>query len=149
MPDTPSAIMDRFFGGYASGDIDSVAALFHPDSVIHETTALPFGGDYHGPDGFRRLLGAMLADFEFQALDPEYLPLGEDAIAVRMGARFTSRRSGAVVQFPVVEIYTMKDGLIHDVDVYYKDPSAVANLHDQPAGERSNRVRLAESGSGR
>jgi ketosteroid isomerase-like protein len=128
MTDTPASVMDRFFSGYASGDIEAVAALFHPEAVVHESDALPFGGEYHGRDGFRKLIGAMLSDFQFEAFDPEYLPVDDHRIVVRVRARFTLRSSGAAVEFPVLEIYSMQDGMIRDVDVYYKDPGAVANL---------------------
>jgi hypothetical protein len=41
---------------------------------------------------------------------------------------FTARSSGKHVEMDLVEIYTIRDGLIIKLDVYYKDPSAVAAL---------------------
>lgn len=123
----PTEVMDQFFAGYAAGDLDAVASLVHPDGVIRESDALPFGGDYVGPDGFRTLIGAMLRDFDFEVLSREDLPAG-DTLVIKMGARFTARHSGEQVELPVVELYTVRDGLIVEADVYYKDPGAVAAM---------------------
>jgi hypothetical protein len=41
---------------------------------------------------------------------------------------FTSRASGKSVEMRLVEVYTVRNGLIVELDVYYKDPSAVAAL---------------------
>jgi ketosteroid isomerase-like protein len=53
-------------------------------------------------------------------------PLG--AVAARFRLTFISRASGKSVQTRLVEIYTVRGGRIAELDVYYKDPSAVAAL---------------------
>jgi uncharacterized protein len=45
---------------------------------------------------------------------------------MRTRMKFTSRGSGRSAEVGLVEIYTVRDGLIAELDVYYKDPSAVA-----------------------
>ena len=129
MSDTPAAVMDRFVAAFEAGDLAGACGLLHPDAVVHEAAGLPYSGDYKGPDGFAALVGTMAGSYDFKLLDTEYLPVDDERIVVRMVARFTSRTSGNSVQFPVVEIYTVRDGLIRDVDVYYKDPGAVSALH--------------------
>lgn len=57
----------------------------------------------------------------------QYL-LADDTVAIRGRLRLTSRASGQSVEMSLVEIYTVRDGLIVDLDVYYKDPSAVTAL---------------------
>jgi hypothetical protein len=49
-------------------------------------------------------------------------------VAMRYRLTFTARAFGRSVQMGLVEIYTVPDGLIVELDVYYKDPSAVAAL---------------------
>jgi ketosteroid isomerase-like protein len=55
-------------------------------------------------------------------------PLGDHAVAARFRLTFISRASGKSVQTRLVEIYTVRGGRIAELDVYYKDPSAVAAL---------------------
>jgi ketosteroid isomerase-like protein len=128
VPDTPTAVMERFVSAFESGDLPGACALLHPEAVIREADGLPYSGEYTGPDGFAALVGAMAGSFEFKLLDTEYLPVDDERIVMRMVARFTSRATGNSVEFPVVEIYTVRDGLIRDVDVYYKNPAGVTAL---------------------
>jgi ketosteroid isomerase-like protein len=54
--------------------------------------------------------------------------LSDDTVVSRFRLAFTARTSGESVEMDLVELYKVHDGLIVDLDVYYKDPSAVAAL---------------------
>jgi uncharacterized protein len=49
-------------------------------------------------------------------------------VALRFSLTFTSRATGKSVEMNLVEIYTLANDTIIDLDVYYKDPSAVTAL---------------------
>jgi uncharacterized protein len=103
-------------------------SLLHDDFVVHEAGGLPFSGDYHGSQGFLELLNKMNDVLELTAGPVTTDPLGDDAVAARFRLTFTARASGKSVQMGLVEIYTVRDGRIAELDVYYKDPAAVAAL---------------------
>jgi hypothetical protein len=63
-----------------------------------------------------RLEGDVVAEME-----PALLDAGEQLI-VKALATFTSKRSGASVDCPIVEIYSFADGSIIEADVYDKTP---------------------------
>jgi hypothetical protein len=130
MSNDPAGVMDRFIAAFEAGDLQGACALLHPEAIVHEAAGLPYAGEYKGPDGFAALVGTMAGSYDFKLLDTEYLPVDNERIVVKMQTRFTSRLSGNSLEFPVVEIYTVRDGLIQDVDVYYKDPAGVTALHD-------------------
>ena len=50
----------------------------------------------------------------------------EEMVVSRFRLRFVARASGKNAEMDLVEIYRVSDGLIVELDVYYKDPSAVA-----------------------
>jgi ketosteroid isomerase-like protein len=103
-------------------------SLLHHDFVVHEAEGLPFSGDYHGSEGFFELLKRMNDVLELRAGPITTDPLGDDAVAARFQLTFTSRASGKSVEMGLVEIYTVRHGRIAELDVYYKDPAAVAAL---------------------
>jgi uncharacterized protein len=103
-------------------------SLLHDDFVVHEAEGLPFSGDYHGSEGFFELLKRMNDVLELRAGPVTTDPLGDDAVAARFRLTFTSRASGKSVEMGLVEIYTVRHGRIVELDVYYKDPAAVAAL---------------------
>jgi hypothetical protein len=103
-------------------------SLLHDDFIVHEAEGLPFSGDYHGSEGFFELLKRMNDVLELRAGPVTTDPLGDDAVAARFRLTFTSRASGKSVEMGLVEIYTVRHGRIAELDVYYKDPAAVAAL---------------------
>jgi ketosteroid isomerase-like protein len=127
-PEINRATVGRFMDAIVAGKLDDARSLLHDDFVVYEAGGVPYSGDYHGPSGFFELLKKMA---EVVMLTPgptiEHL-LADDTVAMRYRLAFTARASGNSVEMSVVEVYTMRDGLIVELDVYYKNPSAVAAL---------------------
>jgi uncharacterized protein len=124
----PQATVSRFVQAVIEGRIDDARGLLHDDFVLHEAGGLPYSGEYRGPQAFFGLFANMNEQMELTP-DPaiQYL-LAHDTAAMRYRLKFTARATGASVEMGLVEIYTVRDGLIAELDVYYKDPSAVAAL---------------------
>jgi ketosteroid isomerase-like protein len=130
-PDTAArslATVRRFMAATGAERRNERRSLLHDDFVVHEAGGLPFSGDYHGSQGFFELLDRMNDLLELKAGPITIDPLGNDAVAARFRLTFLSRASGESVQMGLVEIYTVRDGRIAELDVYYKDPAAVAAL---------------------
>ena len=130
-PDTADKNIDlvrRFMAATGAERQHERRSLLHDDFVVHEAGGLPFSGDYHGPQGFFELLNRMndVLDLAVGSIATE--PLGDDAVAARFRLTFISRASGKSVEMALVEIYTVRDGRITELDVYYKDPAAIAAL---------------------
>jgi ketosteroid isomerase-like protein len=94
--------------------------------VVHSPAELPWGGEYHGPDGFVELITTITSTVtlgmqgEMQLLDA-----GDKVIVTAMGT-FTSPSSGKTAVTPLVEVFQVRDGKLTDMDIYYKDPGAVS-----------------------
>lgn len=104
------------------------ARLLHEGFILSAAGGLPFSGEYRGTHGFFDLLGKMNEVLDLTPGPVTLNSLGQDAVAARFRLRFTARSSDKHVEMDLVEIYTIRDGLIIKLDVYYKDPSAVAAL---------------------
>jgi uncharacterized protein len=102
--------------------------MLHDDFVVHEAGGLPFSGDYRGGRGLLDLLTRMHDLLELVAGPITLDPLGIDVVLARFRLQFISRTSGRSVEMGVAEFYTLRDGHIAELDVYYKDPSAVTAL---------------------
>lgn len=122
------ATVRRFYGLLEDGKPDEALVLLHEDAVVRESPGLPFGGDYHGRSGFLELAKSLDRTFETANVTGiEFLEAG-NTVVLRMTSRFTERNSRRVAETPIVEVVTVVDGQIAEIDVYYKDPSAVAAL---------------------
>jgi ketosteroid isomerase-like protein len=116
----------RFSRALGDRDLAEVESLLHRDLVVHTAGGLPYSGDYYGPQGFLELFAAMTQVLELTPGPRCQQSLDEQTVVSRFRLRFVARSSGKHAEMDLVEIYQVSDGLIIDLDVYYKDPSAVA-----------------------
>jgi ketosteroid isomerase-like protein len=126
--DPGSVIVRRFMSATGADGRLERARLLGEDFVLSSAGGLPFSGEYHGPQGFFDLMEKMNAVLDLRPGTITVNPLGKDAVAARFRLTFTARSSGEHAEMDLIEIYTLRNGLIMKLDVYYKDPSAVAAL---------------------
>lgn len=113
---------------FGEGRLDDAFALLHDEFVVHAAGDVPYSGDYHGAEGFSELLGKMLPVLDLTpSPDMEFLVDG-DKVVLYYRLTFTALASGASVEMGVTEVLAVRDGRIAELDVYYKNPSAVAAL---------------------
>jgi ketosteroid isomerase-like protein len=131
VPEDNVAVVRAFTDALRAGDIRACAALLDDSNVFSEAASLPFGGDYVGAEGFRRMLGAVSRDFRVELDPPEIAGTG-DWVAVVVRGTFTSRATRRSMPVDCVDIYRLRDGKIVRVDVHYKEPAALAALCREP-----------------
>ena len=120
----------KLLDSFIAGDLDGAVSTIHADCVVHESRALPYPGDWHGPAGFAELVGIMVSLFDVTFAGYEIIDNG-DMVSMRAHATFTARATGRSLETSIVEIYRFADGQIVDADIYYKDPSGVRELTEQ------------------
>jgi ketosteroid isomerase-like protein len=121
-------VLKQFLDSLETGDFATAAALLDPDVVVRASPDLPYGGDYVGLEGFGELGAKMIADLEFGNLAREEVQLDDERVVVFLKARFKGKATGEEAVIPIVEIYTIRDGRIVDVDPYYKTPAAIGRI---------------------
>jgi ketosteroid isomerase-like protein len=119
-------VVERFEHAFVRGDMDEVLSLLHEDIVVHEAPSLPYAGDHRGHDGFLKLAEAFNRVWEMTSpLDLTVLDAGETAVVVLVRYDVVARATGNALTLDHVEIYTVRDGKITDLDVYYRDTAAI------------------------
>src|SRR5215217_3081629 len=108
------ATVQRFAGFIMEGNLDEACKILSDDFVAHEAPGLPYGGEYHGPDGFRELLGNLTAKQDMETLDIALYAAG-NLIINHAQLRFTRRDNGESVDMWVAELFTVSDGRIVDL----------------------------------
>jgi ketosteroid isomerase-like protein len=117
-------------------DQDKRAAAFaflHDDVVVREPPDLPFGGEYHGPEGYLAARDKVDSLAVAELAGPVTLHDAGDLVVMRVTGRFTSRATGTALVTEFVELYTIRDGRIAVLDVYVRDTQALATLLSEPA----------------
>jgi ketosteroid isomerase-like protein len=125
---TPAVtVLQTYLGRFQAGDLAGVCELIAPEAVWREAESLPWPGEWHGPDGFAAMIGAITTPVELLVESASISDAG-DVVVLRLDAAFVSRKSGRRLPMKIVENYTISDGLVYGADDYYKDTQAVNDL---------------------
>lgn len=122
-----TATLHRFIDCFRAGDLAGARGMIAAEAVWHEGESLAWGGEWHGPDGFAAMIGAISGPTEL-LLEEAVIADAGDIVVLRLNVVFVSRASGRRLPMRVIENYTIRDGRIHGADVYYKDTQAVNDL---------------------
>jgi uncharacterized protein len=133
--DAPAEVLRRFYaaelaylaaGGPGKADFEPIAATLDPDVVMHQAAGLPYGGDWTGPGGIEAFFAAMSETWEYlDVREPRFIEDG-DTLVVLCELVVRSRARGIELHAPMVQVITVRDGLICDFRPFYWDTAAVA-----------------------
>jgi uncharacterized protein len=122
------AVVEKFVVAINDGRLRDALNLLHDEFVIHAAGDVPYSGDYRGAEGFSELITNMMEMLDLTpSSDMQYLVDG-DNVVLYYRLTFTAHASGKSIDMSVAEVFSVRDGLIIELDVYYKNPSAVAAL---------------------
>lgn len=114
---------------------DGLLRILHPDVTVHEAPSLPYGGDHHGPEEYLKLFERVAEVWEFtDEFKYTYFDAPPDAVILQVEVPAIARSTGRPIHLRLSEIFTIKDGQIFDLDVYYWDTAAMAAALDADAG---------------
>ena len=120
-----------FLTTLAAGDFDRLAPMLDPDFVVHEAAALPYGGDYHGVDGWRQLSNAIAASWAgFRIERKEVYGETADSLVIRLFLKGRSRRTGIPFETSVLELWRFREGRLREITPYYWDTHLLASIND-------------------
>lgn len=122
------AVVEKFVDAILGARLEDARRLLHDELVVHEAGGVPYTGDYHGPEAFFELLIKINESLELIPTPPMQFLSTDNTVAMRYRLTFTARATGESVEMGVVEVFTIRDGLIVELDVFYRDPTAVTAL---------------------
>ncbi|MEU6189184.1 nuclear transport factor 2 family protein [Nocardia sp. NPDC047038] len=113
---------------------EEMARHLAPDVVMRQASSLPYGGDWHGHDGFRRFLAAMRENWDGLWFDEQHFLDDEASVVVYSRGRLRARRTGRILETSLLQWISFRDSLITEFRPYYHDTSAVlAALTEGPS----------------
>ncbi len=122
---TPKRVLEQFYDAerryMASGASfeETFGPTLAPDVVLHQSPDLPWGGEYIGFERYKEWAAAMSATFDqVDVQDAEFFEAGDKVVVVcRLVTR--SRVTRAVLDYPMVQVVTVKNGKITDFRPFY------------------------------
>ena len=139
-----STALDDYFklvDAIKAGDDEATRALISPDFVLYQDGGMPYGGVYHGPDEFMKLIGEVWTLWGGSHFEPQYQltePGGTKMCAV-VYFRANIGDSGETVDTMLSEIWDFRDGQAVEARIWYHDtPRLVAALEKKAALQRGH-----------
>ncbi|GAB3987581.1 nuclear transport factor 2 family protein [Actinoallomurus acanthiterrae] len=127
-------VLDAFFaaeaayitaGGPGVADFGGMAAHLAPGVVMHQAPTLPYGGVWRGHDGIERFMAAMSEAWRSLEFLERRQWVDGDTVIVSNHGRLTARATGRSLETTVLQLITVRDGLITEFRPFYWDTAAV------------------------
>lgn len=116
-----TGVVESMYAAVTAGDMKRFRSYLSEDVKVHEAESLPFAGTFIGFEAFRNGVLRKLASLaEVTLRDRQVVAAGDQVLASMIG-EFRSRLTGRTIWMPMLEIFTVVDGVITGIDVYYKD----------------------------
>lgn len=129
------AVLEKFYaaeavyiaaGGPGKASFDELAACLDPDVVMYQAPGLPYGGTWRGPRGIEEFMAAMSAAWQSLEFMEQRFVVDRDSVAVFNRGRLQARATGRILDTAVMQLITVKHGLITEIHPFYWDTIAVA-----------------------
>ncbi|MGV9797248.1 nuclear transport factor 2 family protein [Mycobacterium sp. NPDC003449] len=106
----------------ATKDFSALATTLHADCIVRHPESLPYAGSWVGHHGVQRWLGRFGDTWSTLAVtDPSFFPSPPDRVFVRCTVDAVARSNGASVSWPMLQMITVKEGLIAEIEPFMWD----------------------------
>ncbi len=112
-------------GAKANADYSEMAACFHPEIVGRQGPSVPFPGDWVGREGVRKFFEVFTDTWSTLELSDINHFEGDTGVVVTLRMKATARATGKLLDTRVAHVFTIENGLIREIAVYYFDPVQV------------------------
>lgn len=115
-------LVAQAYGALATRDLGALERLVDPEVEIRQTEALPWGGRWRGPEGFRDFVARLFAHIDSQVQIERLYEAGEEVVAVGR-TRGTARASGRAFDVPFVHVWRVEKGRIRSFHALIDTPA--------------------------
>lgn len=122
--------VDQFIAAFEQGETEVQYSLVHQNIVFHSPESLPYGGKWHGIDGWQKMKQAIVAVWSELDLTIRQVIGAEndDCFIIIADLKARSRETGNTYEAEVMEKWVWQDGLLTLVRPYYWDTAKVNQI---------------------
>jgi hypothetical protein len=111
-------VVESAWDAFGRGDVETATKIAGAEAEIVIPETVPWGGTYHGPDGFREFLGKLSESFDdFKAVPEKILGADDDHVIVIAQASGTTK-SGNQFEGRGAWVYRLQDGKLTEAEFF-------------------------------
>ena len=128
-------LLDAFYAALRRLSADELAALVTPDFVLHwqGTPAIPWAGEWAGPDGLLRFVAVLNAHVQIVSVRPLHTLHGPEGSVVVLEGHWKVPATGAEVRAKATNVFTFSGGRIASYTVVNNTAAFAEALAGPPA----------------
>ena len=130
MPATEVDTLTALYAAFARRDLDTVRTTIHPDFVMTQSDALPWGGVHRGADGLFAFLGTLFSYTEPTVEIEDLYDSGGHVVQVGHTTG-TVRATGTTYRVREVHIWRLHEGRVIAYDVHVDMAAMLAALRGE------------------
>jgi ketosteroid isomerase-like protein len=120
-------IVTTMLEAFIAGDMGRLTSVIAEDCVVVESSALPYGGEYHGKDGFAKLAVLIGESYDIVEFGMPDAILADENQAVTVNFwTIKSKKTGKQATMRTLELIQVSDGLIRRVEPIYDSALCVS-----------------------
>lgn len=123
----PQSILARLSAVDQTITVEQAREFVADDCVIREADSLPYGGTYHGPEGFVYLVHTVFGMWQDFTLDIQNVWTDNKDRMIHY-SEISGRTAKGAFRMPMVEYYRVVDGKMTEIAILYFDTSRLAEL---------------------
>jgi uncharacterized protein len=100
----------RYSASGKAEDRDALLDTLHPDIVLYQPESLPYGGEWHGREGFARWLDAFVGAWaDITPTDPEIHACGDNVVVATVTMRARAHATATLIVMPICQVIRFSD----------------------------------------
>ncbi len=119
-------VVRRSYEAYARGDPETSLAFFDPGVEFSQPADEPGGGTYHGIEGVVEAFANWQAPWDDYRVELEDLTDHGEHVLARTRHHMRGKSSGVQVDKVIFQLWTLQNGKIVRVKMYYDESEALA-----------------------
>jgi ketosteroid isomerase-like protein len=124
---SPIEIVDAAYAAMADKDLERWIAVCHPDAVIVQDPALPWGGEHVGRDGIATFAIALVGAIDSRVTRLAMFEAGDHVVQYGRTAG-TTRATNRPFDIAECHVWTVRDGLVSRMEFYIDTATMLAVL---------------------
>jgi uncharacterized protein len=127
-PRSNVALIEGLYDAFRRRDLPAIFTVFAPDVEIHQSSEVPWGGEYKGHEEAAVFFMKLTQSITSAVTSDGFIDAGDHVVALGR-TRGTVNANGAAFDVRVAHVWTVKDGKVTRVEYYIDDPVMLAALN--------------------
>jgi ketosteroid isomerase-like protein len=125
----PLQVVEAAYAALAAKDLAAFAELCHPDVVLTQDPALPWGGRHAGADGIAQFALALVGTIDSTVTPAALFQAGNQVIQFGRTSG-TVRSSGVAFDIPECHVWTVSQGRVSEMAFFIDTAAMLSALND-------------------